>query len=110
MKDKLLAYINERIAWHKGEQARLKTEFRQDEAAHMQIAINVYNIFLSTWQAMHYSLDETLQRFGNIVSVWDENHQRACQHGDEEKKLIEEIKINRAMEILRYAKELEEIS
>ena len=107
MKEALLAYLNERIDWHKRAQTRLRGEYRQDEAAHVQIAINVYNIFRSTYQAMKYDLDETMVRFASIVRTWDESHKRACEHGDEEKRLIEEIKIARAMEILRTAKELE---
>lgn len=110
MKEELLSYIDERITWHKGEQSRLKAEYRQDEAAHMQIAINVYNIFRSTYQAVKYDLDETVKRFSSIAATWDESHKRACEHGDEEKRLIEEIKIARAMELLRRAKEMEAIS
>ena len=108
MKEKLLAYINERIDWHRREQARLKASYRNDEAIHMQVAINVYNIFLSTWQAMKFDLDETLLRFSSISSTWDDNHRRALEHNELEKQLIEEIKIDRALEIIRFAKELEE--
>ena len=110
MKEEILSYIDERIAWHKGEQSRLKAEYRLDEAAHVQIAINVYNIFRSTYQAMKFDLDETVRRFSAITSTWNESHQRACEHGDEEKRLIEEIKLARAMELLRHAKEMEAIS
>lgn len=108
MKEKLLAYISERIDWHKREQAALKASYRNDEAAHIQIAINVYNIFLSTYQAMQYDLAQTLSKFSGIVSVWDSNHRRAVEHHELEKQLIEEIKIDRALEIIRHAKELEE--
>ena len=107
MKEELLLYLNERIDWHKREQARLKAACCADEAAHVQIAINVYNIFLSTYQAMKFDLGETLHRFSNIVSNWDESHRAACDHGDDTKKFVEEIKINRALEIIRRAKELE---
>ena len=110
MKEEMLRYIDERISWHQNEQARLKTEYRQDEANHMQIAINVYNIFRSTYQAMKFALDETVRRFSAITGTWDESHKRACEHGDEEKRLIEEIKLARAMELLRHAKETEAIS
>ena len=109
MKERLLAYLNERIDWHRREQARLKASYRNDEAIHMQVAINVYNIFLSTWQAMKFDLDETLLRFSSISSTWDDNHRRALEHNELEKQLIEEIKIDRALEIIRFAKELEEI-
>ena len=108
MKEELLAYLNERIDWHKREQSRLKAACCADEAAHVQIAINVYNIFLSTYQAMKYDLGETLGRFSGIVSSWDASHRLACEHNDENKKFVEEIKISRAMEIIRRAKELEE--
>ena len=107
MKEKLLAYLNGRITWCKQEQARLKAEYRADEAAHMQIAMNVYSIFLSTYQAMKFDLPETLRRFSGIISTWDESHKRAHEHGDTQKLLIEEIKLARAMEILREAKEME---
>lgn len=107
MKEKLLSYLNERIAWCKQEQARLKAEYRADEAVHMQIAMNVYGIFLSTYRAVNFDLPETLRRFSGIVSTWDENHKLAHAHGDATKQMIEEIKISRAMEILRTAKEME---
>lgn len=107
MKEEMLRYIDERVAWHQREQSRLKAEYRQDEAAHQQIAINVYNIFRATYQAMHFDLDETVKRFSAIVSSWDESHRRACEHEDVERRTIEEIKIAQAMEILRQAKELE---
>ena len=107
MKEEMLSYLNDRIDWHKREQARLKAACCADEAAHVQIAINVYNIFLSTYQAMKFDLDETLRRFSGIVSTWDASHRTACDHQDDSKKFVEEIKINRAMEIIRRAKELE---
>ncbi len=107
MKEEMLSYLNERIDWHRREQARLKAACCADEAAHVQIAINVYNIFLSTYKAMKYDLDETLSRFSRIVSNWDESHRAACEHQDDAKKFVEEIKISRAMEIIRRAKELE---
>ncbi|MBQ4580162.1 MAG: hypothetical protein IJA83_05825 [Clostridia bacterium] len=108
MKEEMLAYLNDRIDWHKREQARLKAACCADEAAHVQIAINVYGIFMSVYQAVRFDLDETLRRFSGIVSTWDESHRAACEHGDEAKKFVEEIKISRAMEIIRRAKELEE--
>lgn len=110
MKEELLSYIDERITWYKEEQSRLRGEYRLDEANHVQIAINVFSIFRSTYQAMKYDLGETVKRFSGIVSSWDESHKRACEHSDDEKRLIEEIKIARAMELLRRAKEMEAIS
>lgn len=107
MKEEMLAYLSERISWHQQEHARLRKEDRGDEAAHMQIAINVYNIFLSIYRAVKYDLDETMRRFSGIVETWDANHRRASEHDVPDKKFIEEIKINRALEIIRRAKELE---
>lgn len=107
MKDELIQYLNERIDWYKNEQTRLRRESRADEAAHMQIAVNVYNIFLSTYQAMKFDLTAALEKFRVIVSVWDNSYRRAMAHNDYDKQFIEEIKINRATEILRRAKELE---
>ena len=107
MKEELIGDINDRIAWHQQEQARLKKAYRADEAVHMQIAVNVYNIFLSIYQAVKYDLDETVKRFSGIIGTWDASHRKAYEHGDTEKMLIETIKIERATEILRRAKELE---
>ena len=107
MKEALMQFLNERIEWHKLEQARLKQASCGDEAAHQQIMINVYGIFRSTYQAMKYDLDETVKRFAGIVRTWDESHKLASAHGDNQKQLIEEIKIARATEILRRAKETE---
>lgn len=107
MKEELLNYLNERIDWHRREQARLKAEFRADEAAHMQIAMNVYSIFQSIYQAVKFDLAETLARFSSIVSTWDASHRSACEHRDDTKKFVEEIKISRALEIIQRAKELE---
>lgn len=107
MKEEMLAFIDSHLDWTRREQARLRKEERGDEAIHLQIAINVYNIFLSIYQAMHYDLAVTLQRFSALVEVWDQNHHKAHAHHDDEQKLIEEIKISRALEIIRHAKELE---
>lgn len=107
MKEELLAFINARIDWHKHEQQRLKKAICDDQAVHMQICINVYNIFLSTYQAMQYDLGKTLGKFAAITSVWDENHRRAYEHHDESKLFIEQLKLDKALEIIRHAKELE---
>ncbi len=107
MKDELIQYLNERIDWYKHEQTRLRSESRADEAAHMQIAVNVYNIFLSTYQATKFNLTAALERFSAIVNIWEDSHRRAIEHSDYDKQFVEEIKISRAMEILRRAKELE---
>ena len=110
MKEEMLAYLDRSIAWCKQEQLRLKNEYRADEAAHMQIAMNVYGIFLSTYRAVKYDLAETVHRFSGIIRSWDESHRNAHEHGDTQKMLIEEIKLARATEILRKAKELEAVT
>ena len=56
MKKEILSFLNERILWHQQEHARLRREERTDEAIHLQIAINVYNIFLSIYKAVKLSL------------------------------------------------------
>ena len=107
MKEALIQYLNDRIDWHKREQSRLKKADCVDEAAHQQISINVYGIFLSTYQALKYDLPETLRRFSSIVDTWDKQHQQAHEFGNITQMLIEEIKIGRATEIIRRVKELE---
>ena len=107
MKEAMIHYLNERINYHKLEQARLKKADCADEAAHQQICINVYSIFQSIYQAVKYDLGETLRRFAGIVETWDQQHRLAHEHRNTEQQLIEEIKIGRALEIIRFAKELE---
>ena len=109
MKEEMLTFLADRTEWHRQEQLRLKADDRHDEAAHMQIAMNVYGIFKSVFQASRYDVDEALRRFGGIVSTWDEQHKLACSHEDAAKQLVEEMKISRALEIIRYAKGLEGI-
>ena len=110
MKENMMAYLDRNIEWYNQEQLRLKKEFRADEAAHMQIASNVYGIFQSIYRAVHFNPDETVRRFGGITATWRESYMNAQAHGDAQKMLIEEIKLARAAEILRKAKELEAIS
>lgn len=107
MKEKMLQYIDNHIAYCQHERIRLQKEFRNDEAAHQQIAMNVYGIFRSIYQAMQYDMGNTLQRFSKIVEEWDQQHQQAAAHEDRMKALIEEIKISRALELIAHAKEME---
>lgn len=108
MKNEMLAYLDERIDWYQKEQVRLRSESCSDEATHMQIAVNVYNIFLSTYRAMKFDLTATTAKFRVISGVWEENERRAAAHNDADRQFIEELKISRAKEILAHAKELEE--
>lgn len=108
MKNEMIVYLDERIDWYQKEQARLRSESCADEAAHMQIVVNVYNIFLSTYRAMKFDLTAATEKFRAISGVWEENLRRAEAHHDEDKQFIEEIKISRAREILARAEELEE--
>lgn len=107
MKEEMLAYINTRIAEHQQEQQRLRTADRADEAAHQQIIINMYGIYLSIYRALNYDLPATTERFRGIVSTWEENRRTALAHEDGAKAFIEEIKLNAATEMLRYAEEME---
>lgn len=109
MKEELVAFIQDRIDWHQLEQKRLKAAFCNDQAAHMQICINVYNIFLSTYQAMQYDLDKAMSKFAAITGVWEENKHRASEHHDETKVFIEQLKLDKALEITQQVKKLEQL-
>lgn len=107
MKEEMLAYIDARISAHKQEQSRLRTADRADEAAHQQIIINMYGIFLSIYRALNYDLAATAGRFRGIMDTWEENRRTALAHNDSAKVFVEEIKLNAAAEMLRYAEEME---
>lgn len=107
MKEELIAYINACIDEHKAEQQRLREADRADEAAHQQIIINMYGIFQSIYRAMNYDLAVTVRRFRGIMSTWEENRSVAQAHNDSAKVFVEEIKLNAAAEMLRYAEEME---
>ena len=107
MKEEILAFISSRIDWHKREHIRLKKAFCQDQAAHEQICINVYNIFLATYQAMQYDVGKTMIKFSGIISTWDANHRKAYEHHNEEAMFIEQLKLDRALEIIQRVKEME---
>lgn len=107
MKEELIAYITARIDEHKAEQQRLRRAERADEAAHQQIIINMYGIFQSIYRAMNGDLPVTIARFRGIMSTWEENRRVALAHEDSAKAYVEEIKLNAAADMLRYAEELE---
>lgn len=106
MQEGMNRFIQERIAWYQQEQKRLRWESRTDEATHMQIAANVYSIFLSTCQAMKNDLAAATARFSSIAGVWEENHHRATEHNDFDRQFVEDIKLRAAKEILDHAKEV----
>lgn len=107
MKEEMLAYISARIDGHKQEQQRLRTADRADEAAHQQIIINVYGIFPAVYQATGYDLIAALMRFRSIIAPWEESRRNALAHHDSAKAFIEEIKLNAAADLIRYAEGLE---
>ena len=107
MQDKMMQYLNDRINQTRQMQAKLRQDCREDEAAHQQIALNVYAIFRSTYQALKFDLDAAVTKFSSIAGVWAENRRRAAEHNDDSKVFIEEIKLSRARAILERAQELE---
>lgn len=107
MKEELIAYIDARIAEHKSEQQRLRAADRADEAAHQQIIINMYGIFQSIYRAMHGDLAVTVGRFRGIMSTWEENRRIALANDNSGKVFVEDLKLNAAADMLRYAEEME---
>jgi len=79
----------------------LEKDYRKDEAVFEKVRENVYDVFrtvLSVAQKQHGGDAAAVRQFfesrlQQIPSAWEASLEKARQHGDEKKALIEEIKL-----------------
>ena len=108
MKAKLESWLNQRITACAQRRAELNADFRQDEARFEQIRENVYGIFRSVCQATDGMPDTMIGHLEKIPAAWEAQHALALQHHQEDRALIERIKLETAEEIRRFVCQLKE--
>lgn len=101
-----LSYIEEQINQLKLEEQRKIADHRKDEGNLLRIKENVYGIVRSYYEVVTKKSGngDFCSEFLNKVQIpaksWEEMKLKALEHGDTEKVVIEEIKLNTLKEIL----------
>ena len=113
LEEKYLNYIAGRIAEHESISEQYKTDDRKDEADLEKIKVNIYEIFRTLFQNDIKQLEGKklnsmediniyggfLLRFDTIPANWKISLDKAINHGDTTKQIIEENKLKVAMEL-----------
>ncbi len=105
--DNFMQFLEERIAKCKAQAEALERDHRKDEAVFEKVRENMYSIFRSVWKVAKEQCgsDEAARlqffqiRLEQIPSSWAQSLEKAQQHGDEQKVLIERIKLEAIKEI-----------
>ena len=104
--EKLLNYLDERIADCRRLRESLAADDRKDESIFEQVRENVYNIFrtvLNVGGKICASPEEAeqffLKRTAEIPASWKTALESAEKHGETEKAMIETIKLEAAQEV-----------
>ena len=103
--NEFITYLNNSIeATQKKEQELIATE-RKDEANLQKIRANIYGICLTVFQVIAKEKNgaelckEYISRIDNISKNWVQSYERAKEHEDVEKILIEETKFQVVNEV-----------
>jgi hypothetical protein len=113
LEEKYISYIDEKIAEHNKKSEHYKLDDRNDEADLEKIKVNIYEIFRTLFLSDIKQLDgkdfgETvniniyggfLLRFDTIPTNWSVSLDKAIEHGDTTKQVIEEHKLSVAKEL-----------
>lgn len=105
--DNFMQFLEERIAKCKERATALERDHRKDEAVFEKVQENVYDIFRSVWKVAYQQCGEDnaarIQffqiRLQQIPSSWTQALEKARQHGDEKKVLIEGLKLSAIKDI-----------
>lgn len=97
----LIKFLEARICKCRERAAELEKDFRKDEAVFEKVRENVYDIFktvLHVANAQHGRDEAAVRlffesRLNQIPAAWAASLEKARLHGDENKALIEEIKL-----------------
>ena len=108
MKEKLTAWLTDRVAACEARSTSLAADGRSDEAKFERIRVNVYDLFRTAVQAIHRAQPNEAaawqmfeQRMEDIPAAWQRSRDLAQQHGDAEKAYIERVKLEAAEDIRR---------
>jgi hypothetical protein len=113
LEEKYLNYIDKRIAEHTGLSEQYKADDRKDEADLEKIMVNIYEIFKTLFLSDIKQLEGKsianpediniyggyLLRFDTIPANWKKSLDKAIEHGDITKQVIEEHKLEVAKEL-----------
>lgn len=105
--DNFMEFVEARIAKCKERADALERDHRKDEAVFEKVQENVYDIFRSVWRVAGQQCGEDKAariqffqiRLEQIPSSWVDSLEKARQHGDENKALIESLKLRVIKEI-----------
>ena len=111
----MFQFLEARIVKCRERAAELEKDFRKDEAVFEKVRENVYSIFstvLKVAREQHDGDEAAIRSFfeirlNQIPAAWEASLEKARQHGDENKALIEEIKLAAISDIRQALEEKE---
>lgn len=104
-KVQFLKYLDDTIQAADKEEKELLLDERKDDAQHVKVKTNIYNVFKTTFQAVLKNRTEEefialyINKMNTIPANWKTSYENAKAHNDTEKMLIEEIKLQTLNEI-----------
>lgn len=104
-KVQFLKYLDDTIQAADKEEKELLLDERKDDAQHVKVKTNIYNVFKTTFQAVLKNRTEEefialyINKMNTIPANWKTSYENAKAHNDTEKMLIEEIKLQTLDEI-----------
>lgn len=110
--DKFVMYLNETVEKLKLEEEELRLSDRKDESNFVKIKINICEVSKSVYQVVVKQedaggcKDAYLNKMANISGSWIAAYEKAKEHQDINKILIEETKLEMLEEIKRNFLEL----
>ncbi len=113
LKEEYLSYIDGKIAEHNNLSEQYKSDDRKDESDLEKVKTNIYEVFKILFLSDIKHLEgkdlgggkdknlynNFLNRFDTIPANWKESRDKAIEHGDTAKQIIEETKLAVAGEL-----------
>lgn len=113
LEEKYITYIDEKIDEHNNSGEQFKADNRNDEADLEKVKVNIYEIFKTLFLSDIKQLEGKdlsgikdigvyggfLLRFDTIPNNWRASLDKAIEHGDTTKQVIEEYKLTVAGEL-----------
>lgn len=105
--ENFLVFIEENIARLAAEEEKLVASHRKDEANLLRIQSNVYGIGKSLYEVGVKQMpgnpkEFVLKRIYGLKNTWEASYEKAKQHNDAEKIVVEETKLHTLNDILQW--------
>ena len=103
--EQFIAYINESIERTNQKEQELIAQDRKDEANLMKIKANIYGICKTFYEVVSKTnsgealKEEYLKKLSILPQSWKASYEKAREHQDVEKVVIEEIKLETLEEV-----------